>query len=78
MLATEAVLALLHISLQQWLELYEDLPQRQLKVAVRDRTLIETADAERQCVKPEGLQDAINGLTNQYSDGRAFVRYEVK
>ena len=74
LLATEVILSLLHLNLQEWLNLYEDLPQRQLKVSVTDRTLIQTTDAERRCVAPAHLQDRIDELVSRYSLGRAFVR----
>jgi phosphoacetylglucosamine mutase len=73
-LATEVILSLLHLNLEGWLNLYDDLPQRQLKVVVRDRTLIQTTDAERRCTTPEHLQDRIDELVSKYSLGRAFVR----
>jgi phosphoacetylglucosamine mutase len=73
-LATEAILSLLHLNLEGWLNLYNDLPQRQLKVAVRDRTMIQTTDAERRCTAPAHLQDYIDELVSKYPSGRAFVR----
>ena len=42
LLAVEVILSVLHLTLEEWLNLYDDLPQRQLKVAVRDRTMIQT------------------------------------
>jgi phosphoacetylglucosamine mutase len=74
LLATEVILSLLHLNLEGWLNLYHDLPQRQLKVVVRDRTLIQTTDAERRCTAPAHLQDRIDELISKYSLGRAFVR----
>lgn len=74
LLATEVILSILHLTLDGWLNLYDDLPQRQLKVAVRDRTLIKTTDAERRCTAPEHLQDFIDELVSKYPSGRAFVR----
>ena len=53
----------------------QDLPNRQIKVRVADRNVIETTDAERVCVKPVGLQDAINSIVAKFKDGRSFVRY---
>jgi phosphoacetylglucosamine mutase len=41
-------------SLEDWQGLYEDLPSRQLKLVVADRTNITTTDAERKCVTPGG------------------------
>jgi phosphoacetylglucosamine mutase len=74
LLATEVILSLLHLTLDGWLDLYNDLPQRQLKVAVRDRTMIQTTDAERRCIAPAHLQDFIDELVSKYPLGRAFVR----
>ena len=74
LLATEVILSVLHLNLEKWLHLYHDLPQRQLKVAVRDRTMITTTDAERRCVTPVGLQEQIDLLVAKYASGRSFVR----
>ncbi|MBN3305709.1 AGM1 mutase, partial [Amia calva] len=74
MLVIEAILALKGMSVQQWDAMYTDLPNRQLKVKVIDRRVIETTDAERRAVTPAGLQDAIDALVGNYSLARAFVR----
>ena len=58
--------------------LFKDLPNRQMKVQVADRNVITTTDAERVCVKPAGLQDAINAIVAKFKDGRSFVRWENK
>lgn len=42
-------------SLADWQGLYQDLPSRQLKLVVADRTAITTTDAERICVTPAGM-----------------------
>lgn len=57
LLLCEAVLrsASTNINLQQWAQLYTDLPSRQLKTVVADRTAITTTDAERRCVTPAGM-----------------------
>ena len=52
----------------------QDLPNRQMKVRVADRTVIETTDAERKCVQPQGLQSAIDELVTKFPKGRSFVR----
>jgi phosphoacetylglucosamine mutase len=74
LLATEAILSTMNLSVQGWLNLYNDLPQRQLKIAIKDRTLIQTTDAERRCIAPVHLQDCIDELVSKYPLGRAFVR----
>ncbi|MEE6476366.1 hypothetical protein FKM82_011054 [Ascaphus truei] len=74
MLVIEAILSLKGLTVQQWDAIYTDLPNRQLKVKVADRKVIETTDAERRTVKPPGLQEKIDGLVKKYSQSRAFVR----
>jgi phosphoacetylglucosamine mutase len=74
MLAVEVVLRSLDWSCSEWLAMYADLPNRQIKVKVADRSLFETTDAERVCVKPEGLQAEIDALVKLQPQGRAFVR----
>lgn len=74
MLAVEAVLRLMDWSCAEWLAMYDDLPNRQVKVKVANRSVFETTDAERICVKPEGLQAEIDKLVSKTASGRAFVR----
>ncbi|CAB1343011.1 unnamed protein product [Coregonus sp. 'balchen'] len=74
MLLIEAVLAIRGMTLQQWDAIYTDLPNRQLKVKVADRRVIDTTDAERRTVSPAGLQEAIDSLVNKYRQARSFVR----
>jgi hypothetical protein len=38
--------------------------------------VIETTYAERLCVTPPGLQDQINSLVRNFTNGRSFVRYD--
>lgn len=73
-LAVEAVLRLLDWSCEEWLAMYADLPNRQVKVVVADRGAFETTDAERKCVRPAGLQDKVDALAAKYPSGRCFVR----
>lgn len=46
-----------------------------MKVMVKDRMAIKTADFERMCTAPEGLQLEIDKLVSNISKGRSFVRY---
>uniref|UniRef100_A0A8C1KBW9 Phosphoacetylglucosamine mutase n=1 Tax=Cyprinus carpio TaxID=7962 RepID=A0A8C1KBW9_CYPCA len=41
---------------------------------VSDRRVIDTTDAERRAVSPEGLQDTIDTLVKKYKSARSFVR----
>ena len=66
--STNAVLA--------WDAQYTDLPSRQLKVKVRDRSSVRTTDAERRVVQPPALQEGVDRLlaATQDASARAFVR----
>ena len=44
------------------------------KVAVRDRTMVTTTDAERKVVTPAGLQEGIDAIVASFPQGRSFVR----
>lgn len=74
MLLVEAILLHWGWSIFRWNELYQDLPSRQLKVKVIDRTAVVTANAETVVVKPPGIQEAIDMETAKYPKGRCFVR----
>ncbi|XP_020497666.1 phosphoacetylglucosamine mutase [Labrus bergylta] len=74
MLLIEAILAIKGMTVQQWDTIYSDLPNRQLKVKVSDRRMIDTADAERRAVSPAGLQEAIDTLVKKHRQARSFVR----
>ncbi|XP_037459451.1 phosphoacetylglucosamine mutase-like [Triticum dicoccoides] len=74
MLLVEAVLQHKRWSFQNWCDLYTDLPSKQLKVKVKDRTSIVTTDAERKVCQPSGLQELIDKEVVNYSHGRCFVR----
>uniref|UniRef100_A0A8C8H2A0 Phosphoacetylglucosamine mutase n=1 Tax=Oncorhynchus tshawytscha TaxID=74940 RepID=A0A8C8H2A0_ONCTS len=74
MLLIEAVLAIRGMTVQQWDAIYTDLPNRQLKVKVADRRVIDTTDAERRTVSPAGLQEAIDSRVKKYRRARSFVR----
>ncbi|XP_057521300.1 phosphoacetylglucosamine mutase isoform X1 [Amaranthus tricolor] len=75
LLLVEAILLHTGWSIQNWSELYKDLPSRQLKVKVCDRTAVITANAETVVVQPAGIQEAINTETAaKYPHGRCFIR----
>jgi len=44
---------------------------------VKDRTVIQTTDAERRATAPAGLQTEIDNLVALYNEARAFVRCVV-
>lgn len=74
LLVVEAILLGSGKTVQQWADMYHDLPNRLAKVQIKDRNIIQTADAERRCTAPEGLQAAIDRLVEPVPGGRAFVR----
>lgn len=74
MLLVEVVLAHKSFSGIEWDSLYSDLPNRLVKVVVKDRYIFKTEDAERRLVSPPGLQKEIEELVRKYDGGRSFVR----
>lgn len=76
LLTVELILAMRDLTIADWSLLYTDLPSRQLKVQVKDRTVIRTQDAERRVCEPVKLQMQIDALveTSQMGKARAFVR----
>ncbi|KAB1215861.1 Phosphoacetylglucosamine mutase [Morella rubra] len=74
LLLVEAVLRHMGWSIHRWSDLYQDLPSRQIKVKVVDRTAVVTANAETMVVQPPGIQEAINAETAKYPQGRSFIR----
>lgn len=74
LLLVEVILQHMGWSIHRWTELYRDLPSRQLKVKVVDRTAVVTANAETVAVRPPGIQEAINAETAKYPQGRSFIR----
>ena len=77
-LFVEAVLTLKRWSVQDWDALYVDLPSRQCKLAVADRTAVATIDDETRLTAPVKLQKEIDALVAATPRGRAFVRYVVR
>lgn len=74
-LLVEAALRRKGWDLQRWASLYSDLPSRQLKVRVADRSVIKTTDAERKVAQPLGMQQQIDAVVSKFSSlGRSFVR----
>ncbi|KAL8141803.1 hypothetical protein V2J09_014835 [Rumex salicifolius] len=73
-LLVEAILRHMGWSVENWNNIYHDLPSRQLKVKVVDRTAVVTANAETVAIKPPGIQEAINSEIEKYPKGRCFIR----
>jgi phosphoacetylglucosamine mutase len=74
LLLVEAILSIYKWDLPDWSDMYTDLPSRQGKIKVKDRTAVVTIPDETRTTAPEGLQEAIDELVGTYTNGRAFVR----
>merc|ERR1719431_2270000 len=74
LLVVECVLADKGWVCEHWDNCYSDLPNRLGKVAVRDRNLVTTADAERKVVEPLGMQDRLDQIVAKFDKGRSYVR----
>ncbi|EPQ30761.1 uncharacterized protein PFL1_01662 [Pseudozyma flocculosa PF-1] len=74
MLLVEVILRARQWGPEEWDGAYEDLPNKILKVNVKDRFLFKTEDAERRLTSPAGLQDKIDEVVGKYKDARSFVR----
>lgn len=74
MLLVEVVLAHKAYTGFEWDSIYTDLPNKLVKVVVRDRNIFQTEDEERRLRSPPGLQSKIDELVRKYEGGRGFVR----
>ncbi|KAI9361251.1 hypothetical protein DFJ73DRAFT_814562 [Zopfochytrium polystomum] len=74
MLMVEAILTCQGKSLSQWDSDYTDLPSRQEKVKVANRTLFVPINADTELAAPAGLQEKINAHVAKFKNGRSFVR----
>ncbi|KAG9398357.1 Phosphoglucomutase-3 [Aphanomyces cochlioides] len=62
-------------TISTWNDIYVDLPSRQTKVKIADRTVVKTTEDETACTAPESLKDAIDALVAAAGPkARAFVR----
>ncbi|KAH8921278.1 Phosphoacetylglucosamine mutase [Atractiella rhizophila] len=74
MLMVEAVLHSTSMDVVAWDALYTDLPNRLVKVIVKDRFAFATKNAERTLTAPTGLQGEIDEIVRKVPHGRSFVR----
>ncbi|KAG0330108.1 Phosphoacetylglucosamine Mutase [Dissophora globulifera] len=74
LLLVETILTQRQWTPKVWDQAYTDLPNRLVKVVVKDRSIFKTVDAERKLVEPAGIQDAIDAIVLKFRDGRSFVR----
>jgi phosphoacetylglucosamine mutase len=73
LLLVDSILQLKSWSIHTWDGLYRDMPSRQCKVKVKDRTIIKTNENETKCTSPAALQDSLEEAMETLR-GRAFVR----
>ncbi|KAF2398370.1 N-acetylglucosamine-phosphate mutase-like protein [Trichodelitschia bisporula] len=74
LLLVEVILAHKNWGVQEWLNTYVDLPNRLVRVEVRDRGIFKAVDAERKLEAPLNIQKEIDDLVGKYSKGRSFAR----
>lgn len=74
MLMVEVILAHKGWTLRDWANTYADLPNRLVRVEVRDKDAFRTVDAERRLSHPPGAQAEIDAVVSKYSMGRSFAR----
>ncbi len=75
LLFVDLLLRRLQWTLYDWsTKLYIDLPSRQLKVKVEDRSMIVCNDNETQALEPAGLQALLDQSSQSMDQGRCFVR----
>ena len=58
----------------QWAALFSDLPSRQLKVAVRNKSILVCSDDETHLLDPPALAEELTQAMKEASQGRCFVR----
>ncbi|KAL1390834.1 N-acetylglucosamine-phosphate mutase-like protein [Phyllosticta capitalensis] len=74
LLLVEVILAHKKWGPSEWLHTYSDLPNRLVRVEVKDRNIFKAVDAERKLESPAGIQDEIDKLVGKYKQGRSFAR----
>ncbi|PHH78836.1 hypothetical protein CDD82_2815 [Ophiocordyceps australis] len=74
MLLVEVILAHKNWSLKEWAMMYNDLPNRLVRVEVSNKDLFRATDAERRLSHPPGAQEEIDNVVRKYTSARAFAR----
>jgi len=74
MLIVESILYERKWTCSNWDACYQDLPNKQCKIKVKDRTVVQTTDSERKVLSPQKLQEGIDKLVQNISKARSFVR----
>ena len=74
MLLVDALLQNKSWTLQEWNSLYDDFPSRQLKISVKDRSVVKCNGNETRCLMPAALQPALDQLMSESVNSRCFCR----
>lgn len=62
------------MDIPSWHAIYTDLPSKQLKVPVKNKSTVQCSDDETYVLSPQALQDELNKLMKNVPLGRCFVR----
>jgi phosphoacetylglucosamine mutase len=62
------------MDIPSWHKIYTDLPSKQLKVPVLNKSLVTCSEDETSVITPKALQDELNVLMSEVSLGRCFIR----
>lgn len=74
LLLVDALLQHYQWTLKEWNALYTDLPSRQLKISVKDRSVVKCNENETKCLAPNTLQPALDQLMATTKNSRTFCR----
>lgn len=69
-----AILRVQDMSFAAWCALYADLPSKQMKIPVSDKSTITCSDDEKRAETPAELQPALDRAMLAAAQGRCFVR----
>lgn len=65
---------ILEMNIPAWHEMYTDLPSKQLKVPVTNKSIVSCSEDETFVTSPPALQEELNRLMGETPLGRCFVR----
>ena len=74
MLVSLAILTILDMDYTHWNALYTELPSKQVKLAVRDKSMLQCSDDETHLLSPVSLQLQLTKAMQSVTSGRCFVR----
>lgn len=74
LLLTISILSYKNWGVKELLSLYEDLPNKQTKIVVKDRSIYRCTDSDRRLMEPLALQQDIDALLSKTEGSRAFIR----